>query len=31
MAQAAFERASIMFSWDRIAENLLEEYERLFV
>ncbi len=31
MAQAAFERASTMFSWDRIAQNLLEEYERLFV
>ena len=31
MAQAAFERASTLFSWDRIAKNLLEEYERLFV
>jgi glycosyltransferase involved in cell wall biosynthesis len=31
MAQAAFERASTMFSWDRIAEDLLKEYERLFV
>ena len=31
MAQAAFDRASTMFSWDRIAEDLLEEYERLFV
>jgi glycosyltransferase involved in cell wall biosynthesis len=31
MAQAALERASTMFSWDSIAENLLKEYERLFV
>jgi glycosyltransferase involved in cell wall biosynthesis len=31
MAQAAFERASTMFSWDRIAEDLLKEYERLLV
>jgi glycosyltransferase involved in cell wall biosynthesis len=31
MAQAAFERASAMFSWDRIAEDLVKEYERLFV
>jgi glycosyltransferase involved in cell wall biosynthesis len=31
MAQAAFERASTMFSWDRIAEDLLKQYERLFV
>jgi glycosyltransferase involved in cell wall biosynthesis len=31
MAEAAFERASTRFSWDRIAEDLLEEYERLFV
>jgi len=31
MAQAAFQRASTMFSWDRIVEDLLEEYERLFV
>jgi len=31
MAQAALERASTMFSWDRIAEDLLKEYERLFV
>jgi glycosyltransferase involved in cell wall biosynthesis len=31
MAQAAFERASNMFSWDRIAEDLLGQYERLFV
>ena len=29
MAQAAFQRASTMFSWDRIAEDLLEKYERL--
>jgi glycosyltransferase involved in cell wall biosynthesis len=26
-----FERASTMFSWDRIAEDLLKEYERLLV
>jgi glycosyltransferase involved in cell wall biosynthesis len=31
MSQTAFERASTRFSWDRIAEDLLEEYERLFV
>jgi glycosyltransferase involved in cell wall biosynthesis len=31
MAQAAFERASTRFSWDRITEDLLKEYERLFV
>jgi glycosyltransferase involved in cell wall biosynthesis len=31
MAQAAFERALTMFSWDRIAEDLLEKYELLFV
>jgi len=31
MAEAAFERASTRFSWDRIAEDLLKEYERLFV
>jgi glycosyltransferase involved in cell wall biosynthesis len=31
MSQAAFERASTMFSWDHAAENLLKEYERLFV
>lgn len=31
MSQAAFERASTMFSWNRIAEDLLQEYERLFV
>jgi glycosyltransferase involved in cell wall biosynthesis len=31
MAQAAFERASTRFSWDRIVEDLLKEYERLFV
>jgi glycosyltransferase involved in cell wall biosynthesis len=30
MAEAAFERASTMFSWDRIAEDLVKEYERLF-
>ena len=30
MAHAAFERASTRFSWDRIAEDLLEEYRRLF-
>src|SRR5215470_1142535 len=28
MAQAGFERASTMFSWDRIAEDLLEQYQR---
>jgi hypothetical protein len=27
---AAFECASTMFPWDRIAEDLLKEYERLF-
>jgi glycosyltransferase involved in cell wall biosynthesis len=31
MAQAAFQRASTMFSWDRIVEDLLKKYERLFV
>jgi glycosyltransferase involved in cell wall biosynthesis len=31
MAEAAFRRASAMFSWDRIAEDLLEKYEHLFV
>jgi glycosyltransferase involved in cell wall biosynthesis len=31
MAQAALERASTRFSWDRIADDLLKEYERLFV
>jgi glycosyltransferase involved in cell wall biosynthesis len=31
MAQAAFARASTRFSWDRIAEDLLNEYKRLFV
>ena len=31
MAEAGFKRASAMFSWDRIAEDLLEKYERLFV
>jgi glycosyltransferase involved in cell wall biosynthesis len=30
MAEAAFQRASTLFSWDRIAEDLLTEYERLF-
>jgi glycosyltransferase involved in cell wall biosynthesis len=30
MARAAFKRASTMFSWDRIAEDLLKEYEDLF-
>jgi glycosyltransferase involved in cell wall biosynthesis len=30
MAQAAFQRASTMFSWDRIAEDLLEKYHLLF-
>lgn len=30
MARSAFERASTRFSWDRIAEDLVEEYERLF-
>jgi glycosyltransferase involved in cell wall biosynthesis len=29
MAQAAVKRASIMFSWDRIAEDLVEKYERI--
>lgn len=31
MAQAALQRASTVFSWDRIAEDLLEKYERLFI
>lgn len=31
MAAAAFQRASTTFSWDRIAEHLLKEYERQFV
>jgi glycosyltransferase involved in cell wall biosynthesis len=31
MARAAFERASTMFSWERIAEDLLEKYQLLFV
>jgi len=31
MVQAGFERASTMFSWDRIAEDLLEQYQRLLV
>ena len=31
MAKAAFERASTLFSWDRIAEDLLGKYERLFM
>jgi glycosyltransferase involved in cell wall biosynthesis len=30
IVRAAFERASTVFSWDRIAEDLLREYERLF-
>jgi glycosyltransferase involved in cell wall biosynthesis len=30
MAQTAFERASTVFSWDRIAEDLLGKYKRLF-
>ena len=30
MAQAAFERASTMFSWDCVTADLLREYERLF-
>jgi glycosyltransferase involved in cell wall biosynthesis len=30
MAKSGFERAST-FSWDRITEDLLTEYERLFV
>jgi glycosyltransferase involved in cell wall biosynthesis len=29
MAQAAVKRASTMFSWDRIAEDLVEKYERI--
>jgi glycosyltransferase involved in cell wall biosynthesis len=29
MARAAVERASTMFSWDRIAEDLIEKYERI--
>ena len=29
MARAAVERASTMFSWDRIAEDLLRKYERI--
>jgi glycosyltransferase involved in cell wall biosynthesis len=31
MAQAAFERASALFSWDRVTADLLKEYDRLFV
>ena len=31
IAQAAFQRASTVFSWDRITEDLLEKYERLFM
>jgi glycosyltransferase involved in cell wall biosynthesis len=31
MAASAFKRASTRFSWDRIAEDLLEEYDRRFV
>jgi glycosyltransferase involved in cell wall biosynthesis len=30
MAQAAFERASTIFSWERVVEDLVKEYERLF-
>jgi glycosyltransferase involved in cell wall biosynthesis len=30
MAQSAFERASTKFSWDRVAADLLKQYERLF-
>lgn len=30
MSKAAFERASTRFSWDSIANDLVEEYERLF-
>jgi glycosyltransferase involved in cell wall biosynthesis len=29
MARAAAERASTMFSWDRIAEDLVDKYERI--
>ena len=29
MARAAVERASTMFSWDRIAEDLVKKYERI--
>jgi hypothetical protein len=29
MALAGLERASTMFSWDRVAENLVKEYEHL--
>jgi glycosyltransferase involved in cell wall biosynthesis len=31
MADAAFERASTRFSWERIADDLLAEYERLLL
>jgi glycosyltransferase involved in cell wall biosynthesis len=31
MAQAALERASTIFSWDRIAADLIAEYDRLLV
>ena len=31
MAQAAFQRASALFSWDRIVEDLIEKYELLSV
>jgi glycosyltransferase involved in cell wall biosynthesis len=31
MARAAFERASTMFSWDHIAEDLLEKYKWLIL
>ena len=30
MTKAAFERASTMFSWDRIITDLLEKYECLY-
>jgi glycosyltransferase involved in cell wall biosynthesis len=30
MAQAAYERASTMFSWDCIAEDLFKEYAQMF-
>ena len=31
MAQAAFQRASALFTWDRIVEDLIEKYELLSV
>jgi glycosyltransferase involved in cell wall biosynthesis len=31
MADSAFDRAAARFSWDRIVEDLLDEYERLLV